>query len=168
VRGEVIEILPYGVRFADGSTEEVDLIIAATGYDPRPSYLAPELYAGFAGEPDLYLNMFSRKHDGLTILGMAEGAGAAFPRLDEAARTAIVDITLRELGGADWQAWHAAKRGDRPDLRGGRTFVNSPRTTLLVDDHAYSALLGDICERYGYAPPTPDWTPVRTLDATSV
>src|SRR5262249_22630784 len=100
VRGDVIEILPYGVRFADGSTEEVDLIVAATGYDPRPSYLAAELYSGMGGEPDLYLNLFSRKHDGHTVLGMAEGAGAAFPRFDDMARMAIVDITLRELGGA--------------------------------------------------------------------
>ncbi len=155
VRGEIVEILPHGVRFADGSIEEVDLIIAATGYDRRPSFLAPELYSGFGGRPDLYLNLFSRQHDGLTLLGLADVAGASFPHFDDMARMSIVDMTLRELGGPDWQMWHAAKRMDRPDLRGGRTFADSPRTDLAVDDHAYSVLLRDLCDRYGYAPPTP-------------
>jgi cation diffusion facilitator CzcD-associated flavoprotein CzcO/amino acid transporter len=154
VRGEIVELLPQGVRFADGTVEDVDLIIAATGYDRRPSFLAPELYTGPTGQPDLYLNMFSRAHDGLALLGMADVAGASFPRFDEMARVSIVDITLRELSGADWLGWQDAKRNDHPDLRGGRVFVDSPRTALAVDDYAYSALLGDICDRYGYARPT--------------
>jgi hypothetical protein len=119
-----------------------------------------------SGRPDLYLNLFSRQHDGLTILGLAEVAGANFPRFDDMARVSIVDITLRELGGSDWQKWHAAKRADRPDLRGGRTFVNSPRNDLAVDDHAYSVLLGDICDRYGYAPPTPRLSVELAYDTT--
>jgi cation diffusion facilitator CzcD-associated flavoprotein CzcO/amino acid transporter len=155
VRPDIVEIVPNGVRFADGRIEQIDLIIAATGYDPRPPYLDPELYARLGGQPDLYLNLFGRQHDGLTVLGLTDVAGASFPRLDDAARISIVDITLRELGGADWQKWHAAKRSDRPDLRGGRVFADTRRNDLAVDDHAYGVLLGDLCDRFGYAPPAP-------------
>jgi hypothetical protein len=154
VRPDIAEILPYGVRFIDGTMEEVDLIIAATGYDRRPAFMPPELYSSVSGDPDLYLNMFSRVNDGLTLLGMADVAGATFPRFDDMARMAIVDITLRELSGADWLDWQDAKRHSRPDLRGGRVFIDTPRTALAVDDHAYSVLLGDLCDRYGYAPRT--------------
>jgi hypothetical protein len=79
----------------------------------------------------------------------------------------LVDITLREIGGADWQKWHAAKRSDRPDLRGGRVFADTPRTDLAVDDHAYSVLLGDLCDRYGHAPPAPRLSLTPAYDTTA-
>jgi cation diffusion facilitator CzcD-associated flavoprotein CzcO/amino acid transporter len=145
VRPEIAEILPGGVRFTDGSVEEVDLIIAATGYDRRPTILAPELLE------DFYLNMFSRRHDGLTLMALNEFAGATFPRFDEMARVAVIDITLRELGGPDWHTWQEAKQTDRPDLWGGHNYVNPLPDRSYVDDHAYSMRLGDVCDRYGYA-----------------
>jgi hypothetical protein len=145
VRPEIAEILPGGVRFTDGSVEEVDLIIAATGHDRRPTILAPELLE------DFYLNMFSRRHDGLTLMALNEFGGATFPRFDEMARVAVIDITLRELGGPDWHAWQEAKRTDHPDLWGGRVYVNPLPDRSYVDDHTYSMLLGDVGDRYGYA-----------------
>jgi hypothetical protein len=146
VRPEIAEILPGGVRFADGSVEEVDVIIAATGYDRRPTILAPQL------QDDFYLNMFSRRHDGLTVMSLNEFAGATFPRFDEMARVAVIDITLRELGGPDWRTWQEAKLTDRPDVGGGHQYVNPFPDRCYVDDHAYSAVLGDVCDRYGYTP----------------
>ncbi len=149
VRPDIAEILPDGVRFTDGRVEQVDLIIAATGYDRRPQFLPAELL-GADGVPDLYLNMFSRTYDGLTVVGLSDLAGAAFPRFDEMARVAVVDITLRELAGPDWQRWQAAKQQERPDLRGGKVY--GERYGFCVDDHTYGVLLGDICDRYGYTP----------------
>jgi amino acid transporter len=149
-RPAVLEIHPDGVRFADGRYEQVDLIVLATGYDRRPPFLAPELYCGPDGQPDMYLNMFSRGHDGLTVLGLSELGGASFPRFDEMARAAIVDITLRELGGLEWRIWHGNKQHDVQDLRGGRGFANPYK--LLVDDHAYQAALAEVGDRFGYAP----------------
>jgi cation diffusion facilitator CzcD-associated flavoprotein CzcO/amino acid transporter len=150
VRGDVSQVLPNGVRFADSRVERVDLIIAATGYDRRPTILAQHLVPE---ADDLYLALFSRQHDGLTILGVPEFAGATFPRFDEMARVVVVDITLRELAGPDWHIWREAKRIDRPDVWGGHVYADAPPDRSYVDDHAYSVLLGDVCDRYGYAPP---------------
>jgi amino acid transporter len=166
-RPAVVEILPDGVRFADGRQEKVDVIVLATGYDPRPPFLAPELYCGPDGQPDLYLNMFSRRNDGLTVMGLSDLGGASLPRFDEMARAAIVDITLRELGGFEWRIWHTTKQHDVVDLLGGRGFSNSEK--LIVDDHAYQAALAEVCDRFGYAPRSratgparPEMAPVRT------
>ena len=68
------------------------------------------------------------------------------------ARTAILDITLRELGGAEWMSWQDAKKSSYPDLRGGKDFLDSPMLDFVVDDHAYQILLNDLCDRYGYTP----------------
>jgi amino acid transporter len=153
VRPDIAEILPDGVRYVDGTTEGFDVIVAATGYEPAVPFLADE---AFGGPDELYLNLFSRRHDGLVMLGLSEFGGATFPRFDDAARAVIVDITLRELGGVDWRAWLQAKTLDRPDLRGGQPLSATARGGLLVDDHAYEVLLRDVADRFGYAPvPTP-------------
>jgi hypothetical protein len=153
-RPDIMEILPDGVRYVDGTAEPIDLIIAATGYEPRLSFLDRELYLSHDGQPTLYLNLFSRSHDGLVVLGLSEFAGPNFPRFDDMARAVVVELTLRELGGVDWRAWLSTKQLDQPDLRGGRRFVDSAQTALLVDDHAYEMLLRDVADRFGYAPPT--------------
>jgi amino acid transporter len=148
-RPDIAEILPDGVRYVDGTAEPVDLIIAATGYVMAVPFLSPEVLPARGG---LYLNVFSRSHDGLTMLGLSDFAGATFPRFDDMARAVIVDITLRELGGVDWRAWMQAKTADRPDLYGGRRLRDSAGTGFMVDDHAYEVLLRDIADRFGYTP----------------
>ena len=115
-RPDIAELLPGGVRFVDGTAVEVDLIIAATGFERQLPFLAPEVYSGRDGRPDLYLNMFSRSHDGLVILGLSDFAGATFPRFDDMARAVIVDLTLRELGGLT--PYGAARRGRLSFARG--------------------------------------------------
>jgi hypothetical protein len=163
----VKSLTPTGVLFDDGTREEVDLIILATGYDRRPPFLVPELYASGDGRPDLYLNMFGRVHDGLTVLGLSDIGGASFPLFDDMARAAIVDLTLRELGGPEWSNWHNTKQTERPDLRGGKRFIDTPEHDLMVDDHAYRALLNDLCDRYGYTPSGPAVLPSPLLAASS-
>jgi amino acid transporter/NAD(P)-dependent dehydrogenase (short-subunit alcohol dehydrogenase family) len=151
-RGAIVEILPEGVRYADGSAEYADIIIAATGYERQLPFLDPAIYTGPDGRPNLYLNMFPRNNDGLAILGLSDFAGATFPRFDDMARAVIVDLTLRELGGVDRRAWQASKQVDYPDMRGGKQFVDSPRHEFFVDDHAYQMQLRDVCDRFGYTP----------------
>jgi amino acid transporter len=158
-RADIVELLPEGVRYADGSAEYIDLIIAATGYEPQVPFLDPQLYRDQHGRPDLYLNIFGRGPDGLAVVGLSQFGGAAFPRFDDMARAVIVDITLRELGGLEWRVWQATKQEDRPDLRGGKLLVDSPRYEFYVDDHAYEVALRDVCDRFGYTPDAP--APVR-------
>ena len=149
-RGEVIEVLPDGVRYADGSVDQVDLIIAATGYEWQVPFLSPELYTRY-GDPDLFLNIFSRSQNGLALLGLSDFGGPTFPRFDDMARAVMVDLTVRELGGADLRAWRSAVQTN-PDLRGGKVYVDSPHYAMAVDDPTYSTRLRDLCDRFGYTP----------------
>jgi amino acid transporter len=160
-RGEVVEVLPEGVRFGDGSFEQVDLIIAATGYDWRVPFIEPGLYTRY-GSPDLFMNIFSRTHDGLALLGLSDFGGPTFPRFDDMARAVMVDLTVRELGGIDLRAWRNTVQ-TRPDLRGGRVFVDEPQFAMTVDDHTYSTQLRDLCDRFGYTPGG-DWTGTPSAD----
>ena len=142
---------PDGVRFVDGTMEQVDLIIAATGYEPQVPFLAPELYTR-DGNPDLFMNIFSRSHDGLALLGLSDFGGPTFPRFDDQARAVMVDITLRELGGVDWRAWRSAHAPPGRTCAAAAQFADSPASALTVDDHTYSTRLRDLCDRFGYTP----------------
>jgi cation diffusion facilitator CzcD-associated flavoprotein CzcO/amino acid transporter len=162
VRGEVAEIFSDRVRFADDRIDQVDLIIAATGYDVNVPFLDPKTYSR-DGQPDLFLNMFSRSHEGLALLGLVDLGGPAFPRYDDQARAVIVDITLRELGGLEQRAWRAALQ-TRPDMSGGARFAETAARAFTVDDNAYSTRLRDLCDRFGYTP-AGSWAGLPETDA---
>src|SRR6185436_4281185 len=98
----------------------VDLILTATGYAYRLPFLDPSLFTWRGDRPELYLNIFSREHDGLAVLGFVEFADAAYRRFEEMAQLIVLDITARELGGPLLSEWQAVKATDRPDLRGGK------------------------------------------------
>jgi cation diffusion facilitator CzcD-associated flavoprotein CzcO/amino acid transporter len=150
IRGEVAELEPEAARFVDGTAETVDLIIAATGYEPQIPFLEPQTYLR-DGKPDLFLNIFSRTNDGLAIVGMIDAAGPTFPLFDDQARAVIVALSLRELGGVDQRAWRSTVL-THPDLRGGQRFADTPARVFTVEDNAYSTRLRDLCDRFGYTP----------------
>jgi amino acid transporter len=155
-RADVVRFTADGVVFADGTEERVDLVILATGYTYGMPFLAEDLLPWRGGRPELYLNMFSREHDGLAVLGFVEFADAAYQRFEEMAQLIVLDIVLRENGGPAWESWRARKSTDRPDLRGGKTYVDSPRHANYVDAMTYQVVLADLRDRYGVGdvPPT--------------
>lgn len=119
------------VFFTDGSNEEIDVLITATGY----KHCAPFLPDGFVnernGRPDLYLNMFPRERTGIAFLGFIEFASAAYSNFARMARLIAEDIrnpqgTLTEL-----------KHSHYPDLKGGKRYVDTTRNANYVDVDTY-------------------------------
>src|SRR6185369_10740334 len=68
-RPDVKEFREHSVVFVDGSEEEIDLILFATGYEYRIPYVPEQLFEWRSGHPQLYLNIFNRKVDNLYLLG---------------------------------------------------------------------------------------------------
>jgi cation diffusion facilitator CzcD-associated flavoprotein CzcO len=68
------------VALADGRHIEPDLVITATGYQPRFEFLAPELLDVDAdGRPDLHLHAFARRHPTLAVVGLIQADFGLFP-----------------------------------------------------------------------------------------
>ncbi|HEY7173891.1 MAG TPA: NAD(P)-binding domain-containing protein, partial [Micromonosporaceae bacterium] len=148
-RPDIVRFTDDAVVFADGTSEHVDLVLFATGYDYRLPFLDDVLLPWRDGRPDLYLNIFSREHDGLAVLGFVEFADAAYRRFEEMAQLIVLDATARELGGDVWASWRRRKATDQPDLRGGRSYVASRRHANYVDAMTYQVVLADLRDRYG-------------------
>jgi amino acid transporter len=163
---DVARFTPTGVEFTDGTSVEVDVVILATGYTYALPFLADDLLPWRGGRPELYLNIFSRDHDGLAVLGFIEFADAAYERFEEMAHMIVLDITAREVGGDVWAAWSARKASDRPDLRGGKVYLDSPRHANYVDAETYQVVLADIRDRFGVGEVPTSWARPAQAPAT--
>jgi len=142
-----------GVEFEDGSFETLDLVLFATGYDYKIPFLDPALFTWRQGHPELYLNIFHRNLQGLSVLGFIEFASAAYQRFDEMAQMAAMDAYIRQ-SGEGLAAWTRMKAEDQPDLKGAMTYIQSPRHANYVDVATYRRVLTEIREKFGW--PDPD------------
>ena len=149
---DVASLTPGGVRFADGSEEEVDLVLLATGYDYAIPYVDPALFDWNQGRPDLYLNVLHRELDGLYVLGFVEFADAAYQRFDEMAQLVVIDAYAHATG-TGLEELRQLRAQDRPDLRGGHHYVDSPRHAAYVETGTYQRYLAGIRDRFGFADP---------------
>jgi hypothetical protein len=139
VRPDVQAFDGSSVVFSDGSREEFDLVLFATGYTRRIPYLDPSLLDGGTWAAGQFLTCISRRYPTLFTLGFAELNGALYPHLSRMAA-----LIGELLGGADrarverFRRWAASAE---LDLTGGRHLVDSPRHAHYCDDHALDKAL---------------------------
>ena len=68
--------------FEDGTRDEIDITVFATGYKITFPFLddfAPLNWQPQFGAPRLYMNVFPREDNGLFVAGLLEGAGVGWP-----------------------------------------------------------------------------------------
>lgn len=150
---DIREFTRDGAIFADGTRERFDLVLFATGYEYRFPFLDESLFTWNQGHPDLYLNIFHRRYEGLTALGFIEFASAAYQRFDEMAQMIAMDAHIRASGNG-LEEWTRMKTDDRPNLRGRMNYVDSPRHANYVDVDVYRRKLAAIREEFGWPDPT--------------
>ncbi|WP_374572729.1 flavin-containing monooxygenase [Phenylobacterium sp.] len=138
------------VHFKDGTAEEFDLILCATGYTWVIPYLAAERFKWKGGRPDLYMNLFSREDRSLYALGYMETNGGAYKLFDEMADLIARTIAARRQGGTAAAAVDRLIREDSPDLSGGIQFVGSARHSTYVEISAYRKHMDNVRKRLGW------------------
>ena len=148
-KGDVKGFDGLHVLFADGSVEAIDLVLFCTGYDYRLPFFDEGLFEWKSGRPQLYLNILHRSLPGLYVLGFAEFADAAYRRFDEMAQMIVADINARETGvKADVMA--AMRATDRPDLRGGKVYIDSARHANYVNAETLMQVLAEKRRQLGW------------------
>ncbi|WP_228375133.1 flavin-containing monooxygenase [Demequina iriomotensis] len=138
------------VAFTDGTTEDVDLILLATGYHHAVPY-AQDL-VGDGPHPDFYLTAFSR-HAGLYGLGFVETNGAAYVLMEQLAQMIAQHIEDRGARPDRWLEFENLIATDQPDLTRGIRFVDSPRHAGYVDGVAITRYLHKTAKRMGWTIP---------------
>jgi cation diffusion facilitator CzcD-associated flavoprotein CzcO len=126
------------VRFVDGREEEIDLIVWATGYQRRFPFLAG---VDDSATLDLYLQLFHRAHATLFFMGVFEVDGAAYPLLGLQAELVARYMRARIAGIPAAARFDAERVEARPDLRGGRPYLDSVRHRYYVRGDVYTRAL---------------------------
>ncbi len=144
-----------GVVFTDGSREQVDLVVFATGYDMSIPYLPVDYLPWKGGRPRMYLNAVAREREGLFGISYIETNSSAYTLFDHIAN--LVASHLADVRDDPERArrFRELAATDDPDLTGGIRFVDSDRHSGYVEVHAYKKAIARTAKRMGWRPLTP-------------
>ncbi|MBK5220851.1 MAG: NAD(P)-binding domain-containing protein [Thermoleophilia bacterium] len=122
------------VRFADGSEEEIDLVVYCTGYKITFPFFDPEFLAARDNRLPLYRRVVSIEHPSLYFVGLIQPLGAIMP-IAEAQSEWVAD--LLEGRGSLPAAMEMKKAVTESERRMRKRYVASKRHTIQVDFHPY-------------------------------
>ncbi|MFI8233924.1 flavin-containing monooxygenase [Streptomyces sp. NPDC085900] len=155
IRPDIAALDGSRVRFTDGGTEEIDLILYATGYDWTIPYVPDEYFEWQDGRPELYLTAFNRSHHNLFGLGYLETNSSAYTLFDHISNVLAQYLHDQEHAPARAAAFDRLIAEDRPRLSGGISFVDSARHRSYIDARTYHRYLAKIRKRIGWQNLTP-------------
>lgn len=135
------------VTFTDGTSDRFDLILLATGF--RHAVPFAQEWFGDPQHPDeLYLNTFSRRHEGLYAVGFIETNSGAYHLFDRQAH--LLAGYLAESRPEVASRFAGRIRRDRPALDSGLRFDRSPRHKGYVDSDAFVSYLERTGAEFGW------------------
>ncbi len=122
------------VRFADGSEEEIDLVVYCTGYKITFPFFDEKLVSAGGNRIPLYRRVVSVEHPGLYFIGLIQPLGAIMP-IAEAQSEWVADL----LGGGGTLPSPAQMRAEivEAERKMRKRYVASKRHTIQVDFHPY-------------------------------
>lgn len=133
---DVAELRGRTVRFTDGSEEEIDLIVYATGYRASIPVLDESLLPGGAGVAPFFINIFHERPN-LFAVGLFETDGAAYPIVSKQAALIAALIRAESESPAVVEWFRRLRAGTPPDLHGGIHYLKSPRHSIYVQYDEY-------------------------------
>lgn len=123
-----------GVRFVDGSEEEIDLVVYCTGYRISFPFFDPKVFAAPDNRLPLFRRVVSVERPGLYFIGFIQPLGPIMP-LAEAQCEWVADLLS---GRATLPPAGEMKREiAREERKQAKRFVASKRHTVEVDFHPY-------------------------------
>ncbi len=127
------------VRFADGSEEEIDLVVYCTGYEIEFPFLGEKVFAAVDNRMPLYRRVVPPDNPSLYFIGFVQPLGPLMP-IAEAQSEWIADL----LNGRAALPSASEMRGEISDYERwlGKRFVASKRHTIEVDFHPYLRTIG--------------------------
>lgn len=141
VRADVERLDGQTVRFRDGTADDYDLVVLATGYRLHYPFIDPAHLQWSGAAPDLYLNIFTARHPTLFVLGMLEASGIGWQGRYEQADLVARYVAARRDAPARAATLDRAIAGPRPDLSGGYHYLGIDRMSYYVNKDAYRSLV---------------------------
>jgi hypothetical protein len=122
------------VHFADGSSEEVDHVVYATGYKVSFPFFDESFVAAKDNDLPLYKRVFHPEHEGLAFVGLLQPLGAIMP-LAEAQGKWLAEVLSGRARLPPRDEMRASIERDRSAMFA--RYVRSKRHTMQVDFDEY-------------------------------
>ncbi|WCL50596.1 flavin-containing monooxygenase [Leptospira sp. GIMC2001] len=125
------------VVFIDGTSQEYDLILYATGYKLHYPFIDKDILDWKGSMPDFYMNTFSRRFPGLVIAGMIEAAGIGWQGRYDQAELIARYIRNWNSDTLAYRDYRKSIQNDYPDLSGGFSYVKLDRMSYYVHKNTF-------------------------------
>lgn len=155
VKPDIAELRGGRVLFTDGSEEEIDVIVYATGFDLRFPFIDRE-HLDWAGAcPDLYMKIFHRRYENLFMIGLFQTSTGNWPLMDYQAKLMARFIRAEGDDPRARASFVKRKAHEYPDLNGGIRFTNVERHALECEHFTYRSKLKRLTAGFRVAPAAP-------------
>ena len=122
------------VRFVDGSSEKIDVIVYCTGYKITFPFFAEDVVSAEDNRIELYRRVVHPEREGLYFIGLVQPLGAIMPIAEEQSKW-VADLLL---GVARLPSSRRMREViAREDARMAKRYVASKRHTIQVDYEPY-------------------------------
>jgi hypothetical protein len=138
IRADVARFDGHTVHFRDGTSDDYDLVLLATGYTLDYPFVDRAHLQWRGASPRLFLNIFPASFNGLYVMGMIEASGIGWQGRYEQA-----DLLASYLRAVEQDPDAAARFRARvtgapwPDLTGGYHYLGLDRMAYYVNKDAY-------------------------------
>lgn len=137
IRADIDKFDGNSVHFADGSSGDYDLVLAATGYRLHYPFI-DDAHLNWQGDaPHLFLNAMHPQRDDVFVLGMIEATGLGWQGRHEQAEMVVRYIAGLRNGATAAQVLRAEKAAGFARATGGMNYLNVARMAYYVDKATY-------------------------------
>jgi cation diffusion facilitator CzcD-associated flavoprotein CzcO len=138
------------VVFTDGSEEEVDLLIWATGFTPSFPFMDRSAILDEEGRSKLFIHTFHRQLDDLFVVGLFEPAeGGVWQLADYQARLIAAFIAARETDPKCAQWFRALKAHANPDIGHGLRWQDTPWHRFEIQHYRFRMYMKRLLKKLG-------------------
>ncbi len=136
------------VQFDDGSTEEIDLIVNATGFKISFPFLDQRHLNWKDGKPNLFLNVFHPEYDNLFVIGLIQPDSGQFGLVDYQCQliARFLRAQLDHTPHAD--RFRKVKANPNSGWKTGIRYLATPRNLLEVEHFSYRRNLQKLINRF--------------------
>ena len=138
------------VIFTDGSEEEVDFLIWATGYRPSFPFIDTSYILDEQGKSKLFIHTFSRELDDLFVVGLFEPAeGGVWQIADYQARLIAAFIKAEETDPKRAAWFRALKARANPDIGHGIRWKDTPWHRFEIQHYRFRRYMKRLLRKFG-------------------
>ena len=155
IRKDVARFDERTVHFVDGTADEFDIVLCATGYRHEVPFLPEGTIPTTAnGRPKLASGVFVPGRLDVFVPGLFETNSGGYHLYDRL--NALAVQAIRDSSSPEKTARIRSEATKETDLRGGIRFVDSPRHEDYVDSPALQKRIAEVASTFGWVDPTDD------------